>query len=795
MLYGSAADQPDQTEFTQPALFALQYALATLWQSWGVGPTVALGHSVGEYAAACVAGVISLAQGLELISARGRFMGELPAAGAMAAILAPEPSVRARLTTGVSIAAINGPEQTVISGAIAEVESICAAFQAAGTPVKRLRVSHAFHSVLMEPIAESFGQLAATIDFQSPRLRLISSVTGRAATLAELSQASYWRRQVREPVQFHEAAKQLAGCELFVEIGPGSTLLGLGQAVIGGPGQVWVPSIRRSKPDGRQMAESLAELYARGVDVDWARYHQGRGCRRIGLPTYPFQRRRYWIEDHPALADRRPSQGHPLLGERIDVAGGTSLWQTQLSIATYPWIADLRVHQETFLPMTVYLEMMAAAAECHLADIVLLEPLAMVQDPVSVQIIAKEAKLEFYSRQDDSWTLHASAQRTPAQPQTAAPLPDTTAPTFDGLHLLGSESCPAPGSARLDVHEFYEDLKQRGRELNPALRLIESLHRGKNTAVARIRCLPAIGFPMHPACLDAGVLVLTAAMPPGTESHSVVGIEHFMVSQAASDRVWAHARLIDQNSDAIQAEITIFDDTGMLLAQLQGLELRPHGRTGKVIETVRKPQTGPNLRSIAAAVRKHVAAVCLEQDVPAARRLALEVDRLSTAAIVNVLPPLTVGRRYRTLDLAQTCGVVEHQRRLFTRLLEILVEDGLLRREGDEWICTEAVPRGPLDYQPVFRCFPSFELQITLHQRCAENLAKLLRAEVEPLELLFPDAERLYRESPENRAASVLLAEAVRSLLAAQLGARPRNRSGHRRLNRSSAAALFAGIY
>jgi acyl transferase domain-containing protein len=300
LLYGSAADQLDQTHSTQPALFALEYALATLWQHWGVVPNVLLGHSVGEYAAACVAGVFSLAQGLELVSTRGRLMSQLPSAGGMAAIMAPEPSVRARLTNGVSIAAINGPMETVVSGPTAEVESICAAFQDAGARVERLSVSHAFHSRLMEPIADSFAQLAATMDFQAPRLRLISSVTGRRAMLEELSTASYWRRQVRDPVQFHEALKQLAGCEVVVEIGPGSTLLALGRAAIGEQGRLWTPSIRRSRPDTWQMAQSLAELYVRGVEVDWVGYHQGRGSRRIALPTYPFQRQRYWIDGRPA---------------------------------------------------------------------------------------------------------------------------------------------------------------------------------------------------------------------------------------------------------------------------------------------------------------------------------------------------------------------------------------------------------------------------------------------------------------------------------------------------------------
>jgi acyl transferase domain-containing protein/SAM-dependent methyltransferase len=310
LLYGATADaRVDDTRFAQPGLFALQCALATLWRSWGVQPAAVLGHSVGEYAAACVAGACTLSDGLRLITARGRLTGGLPsAAGAMAAVLAPVQEVRAAVEPfgkWLSIAAVNGPESVVVSGRLAELEGTCERFVQQGYRVERLRVSHAFHSPLMEEAARALAEEAGAVVFREPEVSLISTVTGRAVGCKELSRAEHWRRQVRETVQFERAMAAVKSCEVFVEIGPGSTLLGLGRELVGGDGCVWAPSIRRKSGEKQQMAESLAGLYARGVAVDWSAYQAGRGVRRVSLPTYPFERQRYWIKTEPEASDCR----------------------------------------------------------------------------------------------------------------------------------------------------------------------------------------------------------------------------------------------------------------------------------------------------------------------------------------------------------------------------------------------------------------------------------------------------------------------------------------------------------
>ncbi len=269
----------DETAYTQPALFALEYALAQLWQGWGVRPSVVIGHSIGEYAAACLAGVFSLEDAVRLVAARGRLMGALPHDGEMMAVGAEEAQVRAALApfaAEVAIAAVNGPASVVIAGRRAAVLAIGDEMAAAGVKTQRLKVSHAFHSPLMEPMLRAFGAVAATVTYHKPSLRLISNVTGKLAG-EEVTRPEYWVRHVREAVRFADGVRTVyeQGVGALVEIGPKPVLLGMaGQVEAGGSGPrqsppAMLPSLRQGLGEWQQLLESLGELYVRGVEVDW----------------------------------------------------------------------------------------------------------------------------------------------------------------------------------------------------------------------------------------------------------------------------------------------------------------------------------------------------------------------------------------------------------------------------------------------------------------------------------------------------------------------------------------------
>ncbi len=297
---GGESSRLDETIFTQPALFALEYALAQLWISWGVEPEAVLGHSVGEYVAACIANVFSLEDGLRLIAARARQMQELPRDGAMVAVLAGERRVHDAISAhgqDISIAAVNSPRNTVVSGPSPIIARLVDELAADGIRTIPLKVSHAFHSRLMEPMLDGFERAAAPVHFAPPELDFVSNVTGKLVN-GEVTDATYWRRHVRQPVRFADGMRSLRerGCTVFLEIGPQPTLLNFGRDCIADEECLWLPSLQKGRSDWQIMLDSLAQLYLKGADIDWHGVDDGYRRQRCELPTYPFQRKRYWIK-------------------------------------------------------------------------------------------------------------------------------------------------------------------------------------------------------------------------------------------------------------------------------------------------------------------------------------------------------------------------------------------------------------------------------------------------------------------------------------------------------------------
>jgi amino acid adenylation domain-containing protein len=301
ILYSETTNQKlDETAYTQPALFALEYALAELWQSWGIKPAMVLGHSVGEYVAACVSGIFSLEDGLKLIAERGRLMQSMPQEGEMVAVFADEATVAdaiASYTSAVSIAALNEPGNVVISGKAKAIQTIVAALETSGIETRQLNVSHAFHSPLMEPMLEAFEQVASQVSFQEPRIPLISNVTGQI--LEQVPDAQYWRTHTRSTVDFMTGMNTLfeQGYEYFLEMGPKPVLSNLGQACQPSTATAtWLPSLKPKKADWQVLLTSLSTLYVQGTDINWVEFDRDYPRRRLTLPTYPFQRKHYWID-------------------------------------------------------------------------------------------------------------------------------------------------------------------------------------------------------------------------------------------------------------------------------------------------------------------------------------------------------------------------------------------------------------------------------------------------------------------------------------------------------------------
>jgi len=316
----------NQTAYTQPALFAIEYALFQLWQSWGIKPDVVMGHSVGEYVAATVAGVFSLEDGLKLIAHRGRLMQELPAGGKMVAVMASAEVVEqlvAPFIGAVAVAAINGAKNIVISGEAEAISTIIDNLELQGIETKRLQVSHAFHSPLMAPMLAEFATIANRITYNQPLIPLISNLTVNRSDNS-IATANYWVNHVSQPVKFAQSMETLnqAGYQVFLEIGPKPTLLGMGKQCLPADAGVWLPSLRSGQEDWEVLLHSLAELYVLGVNVDWVGFDRDYPRRKLVLPTYPFQRERYWIEtlekDRSSIKDWfYQVQWKPLIEDRL----------------------------------------------------------------------------------------------------------------------------------------------------------------------------------------------------------------------------------------------------------------------------------------------------------------------------------------------------------------------------------------------------------------------------------------------------------------------------------------------
>jgi acyl transferase domain-containing protein len=601
LLYPDAgAEAPlHETRYTQPTLFALEYALAETWRAWGVTPALVLGHSVGEYVAACVAGVLSLEDALPIIAARGRLMQALPGGGAMAAVLADEATVARAIAphaASLAIAAVNGPESVVVSGDGAALLEVVERLTAAGIKTERLNVSHAFHSPLMDPMLDEFERLVARARLGRPRLGQVSNVTGRLIGADEPLDAAYWRRHVRQPVRFADgvAALREAGADVFVEIGPAPTLLGLARRCLPDVAGPWLPSLRRGRDDWAQMLDALAALHVEGVRIDWAEFDGPYARRRVTLPTYPFQRERCWVEAPAAPAlPALPAGTHPLLGRRLELAalGDTTVWEGRLALAEQRYLSDHRVQGQAIVPATAYLEMMLAAAatafgEAPVAvtDIRLDKPIFLNDDAsYRVQVTLRRAAddrvaIEVHGAAptetglDSSWTLHASAS-------VARAAAGSVTESLDEVRARCADEVTG------DV--FYARLAERGNEWGATFRGLSRLWRGEDEALSEVHVPEAIArecsrYRIHPAVADATGHVLVATIPLEGSGEALGGafvgggIDRIRFHRAPrGTRLWSHARRRQQADDApnvLTGDVTLYDEAG-IVAELHGAHL------------------------------------------------------------------------------------------------------------------------------------------------------------------------------------------------------------------------------
>ncbi|GGO48931.1 SDR family NAD(P)-dependent oxidoreductase [Streptomyces lasiicapitis] len=580
-----------RTEFTQPALFALEVALFRLLEHFGVTPDHLLGHSVGEIAAAHVAGVLDLTDACTLVTTRGRLMQSAPAGGAMTALEATEEEVREALTPyagRLDIAAVNSPGSVVVTGDTDAAAELAASFREKGRRTSDLKVSHAFHSPHMDGVLDAFREVAAGLTYAPPRIPVVSNVTGRTATAAELADPEYWVRHLRHTVRFADGVRALADEKVttYVELGPAPVLAAMARACLGEEGPRPVAVLHPDRPAAHTFATALAHLALHGAPVDSAALFPG--ARTTVLPTYAFQRRRYWLDTPAPTGDATglglEAAGHPLLGGMTSLAGGDGLLLSgRLSAHTHPWLAQHLIAGSTLVPGAALVELAVAAGDRaglgSLRELVLEEPLRLPDEGIRLQLTvgpaddSGECSVAVHSRRDPAaggsawgegeWTLHASGVLAAA----GAPAPASDA----------EGSWPPPGARPLDHEGLYPRLADLGYAYGPAFQGLRAAWRSGPDLYAEVS-LPeelraeAAEYGLHPALLDAALHALLLGEPdaPGALR---LPFSYDGVTLHAAGATHLRVRLTPGEGDGIVLEAT--DPAGQPVLTVDSLTMRP----------------------------------------------------------------------------------------------------------------------------------------------------------------------------------------------------------------------------
>jgi acyl transferase domain-containing protein/NADPH:quinone reductase-like Zn-dependent oxidoreductase/SAM-dependent methyltransferase/acyl carrier protein len=707
-----------ETAIAQPAIFAIQVALAALWRSWGVTPDAIIGHSVGEVAAAHVAGVLDLEDAVTVIYHRGRSTHSAPPGRMLAVALSPEEAALLIAPYGdrATVAAYNSPTSLTLSGDVDAIEEIETALQAKQAFARFLQVDHAFHSAHTEPARPLILEALQHIRPRPAAVPLYSTVTGEAALGTELD-ADYWWQNVRQPVRFAEAIGRLLdqNQNTFLEISP-HPVLGAAIAECAHartkPARA-LPSLKRKEPERAMMLRSLGILYTIGRPIDWSL--QGGGGQFVRIPTYPWQRELYWNESTESRDSRLgPRDGHMLLGRSLDTPVPT--WLSNLDPNWMPFLRDHKVQGQILVPGAAYLEIaLAAAKEIFGGGPYFLEDVRFVKGCFLPRGESRQSQTVF-NPQDSTFQIHTAAFESNAKWLFHA----------SGVVRSRQEEPAEPPFAPLAVQErclgdvsgaaCYEGLKKIGLQYGPTFQAIERLWVGDGEALGAISIPEALRpeleqYHFHPAALDTCLQVILGTLArtgrvedAGRGVYLPVEIEEVRVYGRPGNRLWSHARVAELNRQGLTAQVRAYDENGRLILDIRGLRCQYLGIDGGQAESLddllyefqwqlQPRSTGdralvsfeavPPFEQIAAAVMAEIERYDLVGHKSRFEGLATAINRLCGAYVAGALGKLgaswQIGQQFCDDQLADRLGIVEQHRRLLARYLAMLAEDGVLQ--------------------------------------------------------------------------------------------------------------------
>ncbi len=802
-----ARSRINHTHIAQPAIFALQVGLAALWRSWGVEPAAVVGHSVGEVAAAHVAGILSLEDAVRLIFHRSRLQQQIAGQGAMLAVGLPVADAE-RLLAGyedsVSIAAVNSPSDVTLSGDAGVLQRIAGMLEQEQVFRSFLQVEVPYHSPTMDPLRPELIHSLRDIHPRPATIDMFSTATGQAVSGPELD-AAYWWQNMRNPVRFAATMDALrqADHDVFLEISAHPVLAGSVKKCLAANKKegLVLPSLRRGEPDRSVLLHSFGNLYASGYPVDWQRQHP-QGGRLIRLPSYPWQRERYWHESDHARRERLGTRVHPLLGNPLDAAAYPA-WSNELDQQELTYLADHRIQDTVMYPAAGYVEMALAAAHesfgqgPHVVEDIALQRAMFLPDgdPLPVQLVcdAGRTSFEVYSRAngtEQAWTRHVTGKLRRSGEAGVG-------------EQLSLEAIRGRCTKEIPKSDLYRLFAAAGMQYGPTFQGVEQLWIGEDEALARIELDAgledeAADYQLHPTILDAAFQVTLGAMATKGMGNGhargvylPVQIDRVRLYQRPGHTVYGRARLVERDASHIRGDIQLLDEAGNVQAEVQGFVCRSIEQVSAVTDDyLYEYQWKLKPRSDHAEVRRPPTYIpaphrMADQLQPEVDRLAEQLDRseyyerlepqagvLARAYIVQAFQQLgwqpRPGQTLTANALADQFGVVPEHRRLFGRLLDILAEDGVLEPAGDRWV-VRCIPEaaGPQQiWRAMWARFPGYQAELTLLRNCGEKLAEVLRDGIDPLQLIFPQgsltmAEHLYQDAPTYRIYNLVAQKAV----------------------------------
>lgn len=803
-----------ETAIAQPAIFALQVALTALWQSWGVTFDAVVGHSVGEIAAAHIAGALQLEDAVRIIYQRGRCMDLASSKGRMLAVGVSAIEAKQVLRgyeDRVSLAALNSPTSVTVSGDPAALEEIAKILDDKGIFQQFLRVNYAFHSAQMDPVHDALLAALDGLEHCAPTLPIVSTVTG-ALVDDDRFDPHYWWQNVRQTVCFAPAVDRLIeqGYEAFIEVSPHPVLSGgVAQCLAerGVQGTI-LPSLRRQEEERATMLAALGGLYTLGYPVDWQRWWPT-GGRCLHLPTYPWQRQSYWHESPSIREMRIGSSAHPLLGYARSSAEPS--WEFTVDPRILRYLADHRVRQQPLFPATAYIEMGLAIAQeqlntdtCILEDVqlhkVLFLPESGPSPALQTMYYPADASFAMYGRTaatEQDWMLHATGSMRPMPECTTEPAIDLTALQQTLPEEFSGERC-------------YDLLKGVGLHYGPAFHGIERLWRADGEALGQIRLPDQLAseyarYCFHPAFLDSCLQVMFSTLPqgedePGQRLYLPVRMTSVRFYRQPTPQVWSHVRLTHSSSKGITADIAVYDADGTLVMAITGVQSQAIERTsGEATQDPEhwlysetwyhkpRPEQPPAPRSAAAfpgpqTLVSSVAPVIMQLNTTSewSTLLTKAIPRLDQMALIYIAQAMhelgwqwTVGERLSVEALMTQLPVAPQYQRLLRRFMQILARAGYLSQvDSESWEIQQTLPRqdAHTHWQQTLWQLPEFIAELNLLGTFGDQLAAILRGDVEPLQCLFPDgstvtAEHVFQDAPSILPYNIMVQHIVQQAL------------------------------